>query len=139
MHGSGINVIVTSSPALLFCGYMTVCTGHPPQKKIHPFLSESQQTLKTDKLTLFIIIYHTYRQLHRSWDSSVGIATGYGLDDRGVGVRVPEGSKIFSSPRRPDRLWDRGVTLTTHHKLLPRSRKCGSIHPLPHTPIWRSV
>jgi hypothetical protein len=38
-------------------------------------------------------------------DSIVGIATGYGLDDRGVGVRVPVGSRIFSSPRRPDRLW----------------------------------
>jgi hypothetical protein len=35
----------------------------------------------------------------------VGIATGYGLDDRGVGVRVPVGSRIFSSPRCPDRLW----------------------------------
>jgi hypothetical protein len=38
-------------------------------------------------------------------DSSVGIATGYGLDDRGVGVRVQVGSRIFSSPSRPDRLW----------------------------------
>jgi hypothetical protein len=38
-------------------------------------------------------------------DSSVGIATSYGLDDRGVGVRVPVGSGILSSPRRPDRLW----------------------------------
>jgi hypothetical protein len=27
-------------------------------------------------------------------DSVVGIATGYGLDDRGVGVRVPVGSKF---------------------------------------------
>jgi hypothetical protein len=27
--------------------------------------------------------------------SSVGIATGYGLDGRGVGVRVPVGSRIF--------------------------------------------
>jgi hypothetical protein len=27
------------------------------------------------------------------------------LDDRGVGVRDPVGSRIFSSPRRPDRLW----------------------------------
>jgi hypothetical protein len=35
----------------------------------------------------------------------VGIATGYGLDDRGVGVRVPVGSSIFSSPHRPDWLW----------------------------------
>jgi hypothetical protein len=37
--------------------------------------------------------------------SAVGIATGYGLDERGVGVRVPVGSKIFSSPHRPERLW----------------------------------
>jgi hypothetical protein len=35
----------------------------------------------------------------------VGIATGYGLDDREVGVRVPVGSGIFTSPYRPDRLW----------------------------------
>jgi hypothetical protein len=35
------------------------------------------------------------------WDSSVGIATGYGL----AGVQVPVGSRIFYSPRRPDRLW----------------------------------
>jgi hypothetical protein len=41
-----------------------------------------------------------------SRDSVVGIATAYWLDDRGVGVRVPVGSSIFSSPRRPDRLWD---------------------------------
>jgi hypothetical protein len=41
----------------------------------------------------------------RSLDSSVGIATGYGLDDIGFGVWVPEGSRIFSSPRRPDWLW----------------------------------
>jgi hypothetical protein len=41
----------------------------------------------------------------RSRDSVVGIATGYGLDDRGVEFRVPVGSRIFSSPRRPDRLW----------------------------------
>jgi hypothetical protein len=38
-------------------------------------------------------------------DSIVGITTGYGLEDRGTGVRVPVGSRIFSSPRHPDRLW----------------------------------
>jgi hypothetical protein len=31
--------------------------------------------------------------------------TGYVLDDRGVEVRVPVGSRIFSSPHRPDRFW----------------------------------
>jgi hypothetical protein len=33
------------------------------------------------------------------------IATGYRLDDRGVGVRVPVWAKIVSSPHFPDRLW----------------------------------
>jgi hypothetical protein len=90
-----------------------------------------------------------------SWDSVAGMATGYGLDDRGVGVRVPVGSRIFSSPRSPGQLWGphnllsneyrglfpvgQGVKLTTHLQLAPRSRKCGSIHPLPHTPSWRSA
>jgi hypothetical protein len=40
-----------------------------------------------------------------SRDSVVGIVTSYGLDDEDVEVRVPVGSRIFSSPRRPDRLW----------------------------------
>jgi hypothetical protein len=35
-------------------------------------------------------------------DSSVGIAAGYGLDDRGVGVRVSVGSRILFSSRHPD-------------------------------------
>jgi hypothetical protein len=34
-------------------------------------------------------------------DSVVGIATGYGLDDRGVEVRVPVQSRIFSTSPRP--------------------------------------
>jgi hypothetical protein len=41
----------------------------------------------------------------RSRDSSVGIVTGYGLDDLGVGARVPVGSRIFSSPNRPNWPW----------------------------------
>jgi hypothetical protein len=83
----------------------------------------------------------------------VGITTGYVLDDRGAGVRVPVGSRIFSAPRRPDRpcgphasypmgtgsSFLRGVKMTTHLELVTRSRKCGSIHPLPHAPSWRSA
>jgi hypothetical protein len=30
----------------------------------------------------------------RSLDSAVGIATGYGLDDRGVGIRIPVGQEF---------------------------------------------
>jgi hypothetical protein len=38
-------------------------------------------------------------------DSSVGIATGYGLDGGAVGVRVLVGVRISISPCRPYRLW----------------------------------
>jgi hypothetical protein len=31
------------------------------------------------------------------------------------------------------------VKLTTHLQLVPRARKCGSVHPLPLTPSWRSA
>jgi hypothetical protein len=40
-----------------------------------------------------------------SRDASVGIATGHRLDDQVVRVRVPVGSRIFSSPSRPDGPW----------------------------------
>jgi hypothetical protein len=37
--------------------------------------------------------------LYKSRDSSVGIALGYGLDDRGSGVRFPSGAGNFSLHR----------------------------------------
>jgi hypothetical protein len=91
-------------------------------------------------------------------DSAVGIAISYWLDDQGFVLRVPMGSRIFTSPCRSDRLWGlpnhlsnwycglfprrwsgRGVKLTTHLQLVPRSRKRGSIQPLPYTPSWPSA
>jgi hypothetical protein len=49
-----------------------------------------------------------YISLYRylvSQNSTVGIATGYGLDGWGVGVQVPVGARFFSSPRRQDQFW----------------------------------
>jgi hypothetical protein len=60
-----------------------------------------------------------------SRDSSVGIVTGYGLDDREVGVGV-------RGVKRPGRKAD-------HSQLVQKSRKLGSIHPLPQTSSWRSA
>jgi hypothetical protein len=48
--------------------------------------------------------YTVRDELLVSQDSLVGVATVYALEDREVGVRVPVESRIFSSPRRPDRL-----------------------------------
>jgi hypothetical protein len=46
--------------------------------------------------------YLAYRQGKRR-DSSVTIVTGYGTDGLGIPGR---GKRLFSSPQRPDRLWD---------------------------------
>jgi hypothetical protein len=56
-----------------------------------------------------------------SRDSVVSIATGYGLDDREVGVRVPVRSRIFSSQCRPDRLWSPLILLSNGYRgIFPR-------------------
>jgi hypothetical protein len=87
----------------------------------------------------------------RPWKLSAGATTTiYGLDCREIGVRVPVWVTFFSSPRRldwfwgpsnllsngyrgfcPRGSWGRGVKLTTHLQLLPRSRIRGSIDPPP--------
>jgi hypothetical protein len=47
-----------------------------------------------------------------SRNSVVGIATGYGLDDQGVGIRVQVGLRIFSSPQIAQN--DSGVHQTSY-------------------------
>jgi hypothetical protein len=82
-------------------------------------------------LLLLLLLYLLMTE--DSQDSVVGIATGYVLDDQGVGIRAPVGARIFTPPPRPDRLrgppsllskgyrWllpqgysGRGAKLTTH-------------------------
>jgi hypothetical protein len=62
----------------------------------------------------------------RSRDCVVGITTGYGLDDRGVGVRVLVGRRIFSSPRRSDRLWDPPNLLSNGYPIYPGGKAAGA-------------
>jgi hypothetical protein len=82
-------------------------------------------------------------------DSSIGIATSYTLDDQAIRVRVPTRWRSIPFPSPPDHFWRppsllsngyRGLFLgakwpgreaKTYLQLPPRSRKRGSIHPLP--------
>jgi hypothetical protein len=62
-----------------------------------------------------------------SRDSAVGKATGYGLDDWEVGVRVPVGSIIITSPYRPDRLWvPPNLLYNGYRKLFPGGKAAGA-------------
>jgi hypothetical protein len=61
-----------------------------------------------------------------SRDSAVSIAAVYGLDDCGVGVRVPVRSRIFSSPHRPDWLWGPHSLLSNGVRFSPWGRAAGA-------------
>jgi hypothetical protein len=67
------------------------------------------------KLSTFFILFLSTSFL---WVNAVGIATGYWLDGRGVGVRVLVASRIFTSPCRPDRLWGRTNCLSNGYRVL---------------------
>jgi hypothetical protein len=119
----------------------------------HCYRETKSKWVSTYEYTPRTVLWEIYSLsgLYRSWDSSVGIATGFGLDGRVVRVPVPIRSRIFSSPRRSDRfrgplsllskrVWgERPGRETDNLQLVPRSRNCGSIHPFSHTPLWRSV
>jgi hypothetical protein len=51
-----------------------------------------------------ILHIHNVKHFGLISDSAVGIGTGYEMKYRGVGVQVPVGSRIFSSPLRPDQI-----------------------------------
>jgi hypothetical protein len=57
-------------------------------------------------------------EYRESRDSVVGIATCYWLDNQGVGVRVPVGTRISISPRRPKRLWGPSSLLSNWYRTL---------------------
>jgi hypothetical protein len=66
-------------------------------RRVAPRIEKSDKNCTMN--TVYICtIYNIYKG---SQDSVVGIATGYRLDDRGLGVRVLVGSRIFSMSSRP--------------------------------------
>jgi hypothetical protein len=124
-----------SRPDSLSAGQAVVChfkgirNSRKPTKSIlnSPILSLRSSLI----LYIFLRVYKP---------SSVSIVSSYGLDDRAIEVRSPAGAKDFSSSLQigsgahpasytmgtgvlsPGVKRCRGVTLTTHPHLVPRSR-----------------
>jgi hypothetical protein len=53
------------------------------------------------------------------------MATGYGLDDRGIGNRVPAGSRIFSTSSRPALGFTQPIIQRVPGALSPRVKRTG--------------
>jgi hypothetical protein len=65
--------------------------------------------------------------LYSSHCSRVGIVTAYEQGDRRTAVRFPTGSRIVTSPYRPDRYWDPpNLLFNGHLGLIPRSKAAGA-------------
>jgi hypothetical protein len=102
------NVIQTFTKYLpqLVCPYAVLQRKKSHEKGVYDKLTAGERDVHLCYICQTLInIFRCISDYRKSRDSAVGIATGYGLDDREVGVRVQAGSSIFSSPRRPDRLW----------------------------------
>jgi hypothetical protein len=79
--------------------YVYVLHKHIPH--LLAFTSWNATVVSSLYIFSYIYIYIYIYLVSMSQDSAVGISSGYGLDDRGVGVRVPVGSRIFSKSSRP--------------------------------------
>jgi hypothetical protein len=87
-------------------------------KRMHVYITftnckcdKIQQLLKYSK-TLFFTAGLQRAGIAESSRYAVGIATGYGLDDRWDRVQVPIGYSIFNPRYLPDRLWGPPILLS---------------------------
>jgi hypothetical protein len=79
------------------------------------------------RIPIACIISHLYFIIIKSRCSAVGIAPEYGLNDQGVGVRVPVGLRMLISPYSQDRLWGPPSLLSNGYRgLIPRGKAAGA-------------
>jgi hypothetical protein len=72
--------------------------GGSANSKLHSASTRATKIIRIQALLLLLLLL----DIKMSRGSVVGIATTYWLDDRGVGVRVPVESRIFTFSYHPD-------------------------------------
>jgi hypothetical protein len=79
----------------------------PPEFAFHSVFCPNILLTSIPDIDQRILVVFIWLSTNFRWRliAAVGIATGYGLDDRGVGVRVPVRSGLFTFPCRPYGFW----------------------------------
>jgi hypothetical protein len=140
----------------IICNFSTIVTSNSPAV-VRPFIFPRKELAHTILSRTAQVVFEKLT-VAQSWDSAVGIATGYGLDGQGIGARVPVGARfspltvVQTSCRAHPGSYRMGTVasfpgdkttgdmkLTFHLQLAPSSRIRGSIHPLPHMSSMRSA
>jgi hypothetical protein len=65
----------------------------------------------------------------------ISTATGYGLNDQGVGVQVPKRERIFSSPCHPGQVWGPPSVQSNGYEGLFPPRVKWMAHEADHSPV----
>jgi hypothetical protein len=123
--GNYVYILLYHSEGLCVAHTVYLCVSCVPRNSVVASTSNNFQSqalhnspLRILYLSKWYSILETSIISELSRDSAVGIATGYGQDNRGVGVRVLVGSRIFSSLRRPDRIWGPSSLLSNGYREL---------------------
>jgi hypothetical protein len=82
------------------------CPGSSLEDELTTEESCTPMEYKHSSNTLFTFaMFHKFSVANLTALQMILRTVSHGLDDQGVGVRVPVGARIFTSPCHPDRLW----------------------------------
>jgi hypothetical protein len=74
-------------------------------------------------------MFNVLQQYHKGWDSSVGTATGYGLDGPGIGEKIPVGAIFFAHVQTGPRANPAPCAMGTGSFPGVKRPGCGADHP----------
>jgi hypothetical protein len=89
-----------ATPPFRQCASMAWCSVKSTGTTLHFTFYSAFKMSNISNISKYVLSSHTHTKLSSVMDSSVGVATGYGLDDRIIGVHFPAGDWNFSLRHR---------------------------------------